>query len=380
MSPVSVNSGRFSWGEHQLAYELYGDESGTPCVLVHGLLVDSLVNRDLAYRFAAAGYRVVLLDLLGHGLSDKPTDPREHRVEFHGEQVVALLDHLGIERALIGGMSLGAMATLQVAAKAPERCLGLFLEMPVMEWSTMFAAILLTPLILTVDFAKPLFRRFAHFMRKLPRPPYDPLASAMNAASAEPEVITAVLHGLLVGPVVPTARARRAMTMPALIIGHGGDKLHELSDAEGLARELPNARLLKARSIIELRWKPERLWPEIARFLDEVREQAALPAAAPAPKAALGSDLKQRFDAAAARVRSAPDNGPLKPSNEMKLRMYGLYRQATAGDAHGARPGMMDIVGRMKFDAWAGFKGLGAEEAMHRYVEEVEKIERKLAG
>jgi pimeloyl-ACP methyl ester carboxylesterase len=274
MSPVPVHSGTFAWGDYQLAYETYGDVAGVPCVLVHGLLLDSLVNRDLAYRFAAEGYRVVLLDLLGHGRSDKPTDPREHRVEFHGAQVLALMDHLGFERALIGGVSLGAMSTLHVASIAPQRCLGLFIEMPVMEWSTTFAAILFVPLIGAVDFAKPVFRRFARFLRRLPRPRYDPLASVMNALSAEPEVIRAVLHGLLVGPVVPPAKVRRSMTMPALVIGHGGDKLHELSDAQSLADEMPNARLLKARSILELRWNPRRLWPEIAAFLAEVREQA----------------------------------------------------------------------------------------------------------
>jgi hypothetical protein len=61
------------------------------------------------------------------------------------------------------------------------------------------------------------------------------------------------------------------MQMPALIIGHGRDKLHEYRDAEALARQMPNARLLRARSILEMRSHPERLWPEIARFLKELR-------------------------------------------------------------------------------------------------------------
>jgi hypothetical protein len=73
------------------------------------------------------------------------------------------------------------------------------------------------------------------------------------------------------------------MTMPALVIGHAGDKLHELSDAQALAEELPNARLLRARSLIELRWNPERLWPDIGNFLEEVRDRArSTPAAASA--------------------------------------------------------------------------------------------------
>ncbi len=264
-----LQKGRFQFGRHELAYEIHG-ESGVPCVLLHGLLLDSLVNRDLAARFVTQGYRVILLDLLGHGESDKPTDPRELRVDFFAEQTLALLDHLGIERALVGGVSLGAITALQVAAVAPQRCLGLFIEMPVMEWSTMFAALLLVPLITIVDYGSFIARPLARILRRLPRPSIDLLASFMNAASTEPEVITAVLHGILVGPVVPPAERRRQLTMPTLVIGHRGDRLHAHRDAAELAREMPNARLLEARWIGELRATPERLWPKIRAFLNEV--------------------------------------------------------------------------------------------------------------
>lgn len=264
-----LEKGRFRFGRYELAYEIHGD-SGVPCVLLHGLLLDSLVNRDLAARFVTQGYRVILLDLLGHGESDKPTDPRELRIDFFAEQTLALLDHLGIERALVGGVSLGAITALQVAAKAPERCFGLFIEMPVMEWSTMFAALLLVPLIALVDYASFIGRPFARLMRRIPRPNSDLLASFLNAASAEPEVITAVLHGILVGPVVPPAERRRQLTMPTLVIGHRRDRLHAHRDAADLAKEMPNARLLETRWIGELRVTPDRLWPKIRTFLNEV--------------------------------------------------------------------------------------------------------------
>lgn len=268
-----LEKGRFRFGHYDLAYEIHGD-SGVPCVLLHGLLLDSLVNRDLAARFVSQGYRVILLDLLGHGESDKPTDPRALRVDFFAEQTLALLDHLGIERALVGGVSLGAITALQVAVTAPERCLGLFIEMPVMEWSTMFAALLLVPVITLVDYGSFIVRPFARLMRRLPRPNNDLLASFMNAASAEPEVITAVLHGILVGPVVPPAERRRQLTMPTLVIGHRGDRLHAHRDASELAKEMPNAHLLETRWIGELRVTPDRLWPRIRTFLNEVSAAA----------------------------------------------------------------------------------------------------------
>lgn len=261
--------GWFRSGHYELAYEIHGD-TGIPCVLLHGLLLDSLVNRDLAARFVTEGYRVILLDLLGHGGSDKPTDPRELRVDFFADQTLDLLDHLGIKRALVGGVSLGAITALQVAAKAPERCIGLFIEMPVMEWSTMFAALLLVPLITLVDYGSSIVRPMARFMRRLPRPNSNLIASFLNAASSDPEVITAVLHGILVGPVVPPAWRRKQLTMPTLVIGHRGDRLHAHRDAAELARELPNARLLETRWIGELRVTPERLWPKIRAFLHEI--------------------------------------------------------------------------------------------------------------
>jgi acyl-CoA-binding protein len=59
--------------------------------------------------------------------------------------------------------------------------------------------------------------------------------------------------------------------------------------------------------------------------------------------------------------------------------MYALFRQARDGDVQGKRPGMMDVVGRLKYDAWAELKGVAREEAMRRYVEEVESFERKFA-
>lgn len=87
------------------------------------------------------------------------------------------------------------------------------------------------------------------------------------------------------------------------------------------------------------------------------------------------SGIEQQFKEAVEKVRNAPDNGGFKPSNEYKLRMYALYRQASEGDVKGKRPGMMDLVGRFKYDAWAATKGMKREEAMRLYVAEVKKVE-----
>lgn len=280
---VPIRTGQFYWRSQRLAYECYGD-SGTPCLLVHGILLDSHVNRSLAMQFAGEGYQVVLLDLFGHGRSDKSGDAADHRIDFCAEQMIAALDHFQWPRALVGGLSLGAISALQLAVLAPKRVSGLFLEMPVMEQSTPSAALMLVPAMLATRYGARFYRPFARLLRSLPRPRSAWLTSVLNAASQEPEVISAILHGILVGPVVPPRALREAITMPTLVIGHGGDALHELRDAEALAQQIPNARLLRARSILELRTRPQRLWPEIRSFLHEI--QAAMAASIEASRSA----------------------------------------------------------------------------------------------
>src|SRR5262249_13416869 len=100
--------------------------------------------------------------------------------------------------------------------------------------------------------------------------------SVLATFSMQPEAIAAVLHGLLVGPVAPEIEQRRAIAVPTLIVGHDNDLIHPFSDAENLAQQIPNARLVQARSMFELRLHPERLTGEITRFLDAVFTEGAV--------------------------------------------------------------------------------------------------------
>lgn len=87
------------------------------------------------------------------------------------------------------------------------------------------------------------------------------------------------------------------------------------------------------------------------------------------------SDLQDRFNAAVAKVRNAPEDGEFKPSNDYKLRMYALYRQATDGDVQGKKPGMLNPVARYKWQAWAEIKGMDTGQAMQEYVSKVDRVE-----
>lgn len=269
MLTTTMTLGRLRYQGHELGYEVHG-AGDTTIVLTNGLLLDAGVNRQLARSLAAHGFRVVLLDLLGHGTSDKPHHATQHRMDRYARQVVALLDDLGVDRAVVGGVSLGANVALHAAVQAPERVLALIVEMPVLEWATPAAAALFVPLLLAVSFARPLFGFFTSLVRRLPRTGIDLVDSFLGTLSMEPEEIAAVLHGILVGPVAPEIEARRAITAPTLIIGHENDLIHPFSDAENLADQIAHARLVQARSMVELRLTPERLTREIVLFLDEV--------------------------------------------------------------------------------------------------------------
>ena len=84
--------------------------------------------------------------------------------------------------------------------------------------------------------------------------------------------------------------------------------------------------------------------------------------------------LEQDFAAAQERVKKLSR----RPSNDELLALYGLYKQATEGDATGKRPGMLDMVGRAKYDAWASRRGTDRAGAMQAYVDLVEKLARSL--
>jgi diazepam-binding inhibitor (GABA receptor modulating acyl-CoA-binding protein) len=82
------------------------------------------------------------------------------------------------------------------------------------------------------------------------------------------------------------------------------------------------------------------------------------------------ADLKAKFEQAVADSKKLSE----KPDNATLLKIYSLYKQATAGDVEGKRPGFTDIVGRAKWDAWNELKGKSAGEAMQTYVDLIESL------
>ncbi len=245
--------------------------SGRPLILLHGLLLSQEMHRPLAEDLAARGNRVITLDLLGHGLSDRPRDMWRYSMGTYGRQVVALMDHLELGQAVVMGTSLGANAALEVAASSPERLRGLVIEMPVLDNGLLGSALAFTPLLVALTFGEPVMKLMARATRAVPRGILPHYGNVMlDVLRQEPGPGGALLQGLFFGRIAPPRSERRTFTAPTLVLGHGRDPIHPFSDAGMLVEEMPNARLLEADSLVELRMRPERLTGEIGDFLDEV--------------------------------------------------------------------------------------------------------------
>jgi pimeloyl-ACP methyl ester carboxylesterase len=266
---TSITSmGEFRYEGHRIAYDTYGSGERL-IVLVHGLLMNRHMFDRLGPELAERGNRVVTVDMLGHGRSDRPEDLRLYSMPLFARQVVALLDHLEEESAVIGGTSLGANIALELAVHDPDRARALFIEMPVLDNALSFVAGAFTPLLLGLKVGRPLFEGLSLLTRAVPRTNYL-LDIGLDWVRQRPRPSQAVLEGLLLGETAPHREERVKIEHQTLVVGHPRDPLHPFSDSGMLLEELPNARLVEANSILEWRLDPERLNDELSDFLEEV--------------------------------------------------------------------------------------------------------------
>ncbi len=191
-------------------------------VLVHGLLMNRHMFDRLAPAMAARGNRVVTVDLLGHGDSERPPETVNYGMNFFAQQVIGLLDHLEVEQAVIGGTSLGANTALTVARMAPERVRGMMVEMPVLDNALLGVSVIFTPLLLGLRFGEPIWKRTAALARRVPRTNYV-IDLWLDVARSDPEPSAAVVEGLFLGPGAPHHDERVKMQQPTLVIGHHAD-------------------------------------------------------------------------------------------------------------------------------------------------------------
>jgi pimeloyl-ACP methyl ester carboxylesterase len=262
---------------HEIGYDVYGT-GDRPLVLIHGLLMNRHMYDILGPELAERGNRVFCIDLLGHGRSDSPGDLRAYSMSAFADYVAALLDHEGLEQAVVGGTSLGANVGLEFASRHPERARALFLEMPVLENALLTVAMIFTPVMVGLRFGSPGLGALAALTRRVPRTHYL-VDLVLDWLRRDPGTSLAVLQGLLMGRSCPPRAERQTFEMPAFVVGHPRDPLHPFSDSDLIAEEMPSARLVDASSILEWRLRPGRLTEEFAAWLDEIWVAAEVAAA-----------------------------------------------------------------------------------------------------
>jgi diazepam-binding inhibitor (GABA receptor modulating acyl-CoA-binding protein) len=82
------------------------------------------------------------------------------------------------------------------------------------------------------------------------------------------------------------------------------------------------------------------------------------------------TEINSRFEQAAAAAKSLPE----KPDNDTLLQLYALFKQGSAGDVSGDKPGFFDFVAAAKYEAWEKLKGLSADDARNQYIDLVRKL------
>lgn len=275
---VSERIGQFFFDEDgthdRLEYTEYGSGDRW-VVLLHGLLMPRRMQQPLARALADAGFHVVTLDLLGHGRSDQPADPMAYSMTSFAEQVVALMDHLGMDEAIVGGTSLGANTALETAVLAPERVKGLIVEMPVLDNALVAGILAFVPTMLAARYVPFTVNTVRRLTRAVPRGivPFW-IGVGLDTADHSADSIAALLHGVIFGRVAPHSKHRRAIQAPTLLVGHPSDPIHPFVDSEMLAGELPNVTFIRASSILEWRLTPDRLNDAAIEFAQRVHGPA----------------------------------------------------------------------------------------------------------
>ena len=195
--------------------------------MIHGLLMNRRMFDRLAPEMAARGNRVITIDLLGHGRSDRPPQMVHYSMTFFARQVEALLDHLEIDRAVIGGTSLGANTTLETAYLAPDRVRNDGRD-AVLDNALLAARGDLHP-----DHARSSLRRALRSRSSLRSLAEcrgrTSCSTSARLAAPGPRASSAVLEGLFLGSAAPHHDFRVQMTQPTLVIGHHADPLHPFS-------------------------------------------------------------------------------------------------------------------------------------------------------
>ena len=258
----------------RLRYEVSGE--GPALVWLHGLM--GSIERSRAFGegmdgLAQRGVRLIAYEARGHGESGYTEDEADYTWSAHAEDMRALLDQLGIERACIGGGSMGAGVSVVFALKHPERVEKLVLVAP-------------PPLAGTIGTAQQLFcglaslietvgrEQAAEIVMQLPQfaelKDSDPKQHELMREwlrTVHAQATPCAIRGLLNGPALPHERFGE-IRVPALIVAHPDDPIHPVSSAQALHEAIAGSQLVVAPDMSYYREHHKELIDRVATFLE----------------------------------------------------------------------------------------------------------------
>jgi pimeloyl-ACP methyl ester carboxylesterase len=220
---------------------------GVPFVFQHGLGGD--VSQPFGVYKAPAGVRLVGMDFRGHGETRPLGDTARLKIACLADDLVALLDHLEIEEAVVGGISLGSAVSVNTALRYPERVIGLVLSRP--AWidgplpENVRLYSMIAELLQSVGAKEGLerFRRTAEFRAMERRSPDCAKSLVGQFEQPRAEECAARLASLIVDTPCPDRALYQTIKVPTLVLGNQQDPIHPWEIAETLAGLIPGAEL-----------------------------------------------------------------------------------------------------------------------------------------
>lgn len=264
----------------KIAYATYGAPDATPIVLLQGLGLPGIIWHEIVDDLVADGFYVVVPDNRGTGRSDAPMPP--YRMSVMAGDVALVLDDVGVDRAIVVGVSFGGMLAQHVALNHPERVSGLLLAattcgvptgvLPKLEAIWLLLKMVFAGTTVTLDEAqrlfahresgtdlRALFRAWEEVLDELPTPPW------------------AVLGQLLAVVVHHTGGCLDQIDVPTRVVTGDGDFLIPPENSEILARLIPNAELatVPRAGHIFIHEHPESLLDNVRALREAVEARAA---------------------------------------------------------------------------------------------------------